>query len=592
MLKKEQSMRNSPFQLPRRTPFGLIEKTLESITGLKKLNTFYQDRPSGINTDHFLNYTINVLNIDYSISDEGSKYIPTTRSTVVVANHPLGGLEGVILAKILRSVREDVKILANAYLKKIPELSDIFIGVDVFEGKNARKRNIKALREAHQHLQNGGLLLIFPAGEVSSFDENGQLNDKKWSRSVASLVRKHKASVLPIFIGGRNSRKFYQAGEIHPLLRTILLARELLNKRDKSVNITIGEPILWKEYRLFESDDALVNYLRLNTYLLNPKMSNECKKDACFTSNIASSGDPVLFIEEIAKLPKKCKLISSESFDVFCVNSSQIPLIIKEIGRIREVNFRAVGEGTGLERDLDQYDQYYLHLFIWDRENHTLVGAYRIGHVQNIILKKGIEGLYSRRLFKYDQRFINSLNISLEMGRSVIDKKYQRSLSALLLLWKGIAEYVWQHPEITTLFGPVSMSSDYPKQARRLLAECLSIHHYDDQIAQLVKPKTPLELSEPVPWHTSMLSALGDIQLLSKVIARISQGSGIPILLRQYLGLNGKLVCFNVDPDFNNALDGLIVVDLRHIPAKTLGRYMGKDKAEEYLSFHLNEKIK
>lgn len=583
-------MRNSPFQLPRKTPFGLIEKTFESITGLKRLNEYYQDRPRGLDTDRFLKYTIDVLNINYSVAQEDIDHIPLSGSTVVVANHPLGGLEGVILAKILRKVRSDVKILANYHLKRIPELKDLFIGVDVFETKSAYQANIKALREAHQHISKGGLLLIFPAGEVSSFDKNGQLNDKTWSLSVAALVRKHDASVLPVFIGGKNSRKFYRAGQIHPLFRTFLLGRELLNKRGKPVTVTIGEPMFKKEYCLFTSDIALVNYFRLNTYLLKHQNEHKTKNEKPAQSPITASQDPLKITKEINSLPQKTKLLVSGSFDVYCVTASQIPLIIKEIGRMREVNFRAVGEGTGLAVDLDKYDDDYQHLFIWDRKENALVGAYRLCHVQHLVQEKGIEALYSRSLFKYDQRFITSLNTSLEMGRSVIDEKYQRSFTALLLLWKGIGEYVWRHPEITTLFGPVSMSTDYPKQARRLLAESLSIHHYDNEIAQLVRPTTPLEVSEPVPWHTSMLSALGDIELLSKVIQRISHGAGLPVLLRQYLGLKGKLVCFNVDPTFNNALDGLIVVDLRNIPPNTLARYMQKDHAKKYLKYH-NEKL-
>ncbi|MDD1795437.1 lysophospholipid acyltransferase family protein [Enterovibrio sp. ZSDZ42] len=579
-------MNTSPFLLPRKTPFGMVEKTLESMTGLRTLDKYYRLRPEGIDTDNFLTYTLDVLGIDYHVSSQDIGHIPISGSTVVVANHPLGGVEGVILAKVLREVRPDVKVLANYYLKRIPELSDLFIGVDVFEGESARRANMRALREAHQHVSDGGLLLVFPAGEVSTFDENGVLSDKAWSRSVAAIVRKHKATALPIFIGGRNSRKFYRAGVIHPLLRTVLLGRELLNKRGQPISLTIGEPIKWKECRGFESDDSLVNYLRLNTYLLHQDKALEAPSDIHDAEPIIDALGVDVIEEEIRHLPDDAKLLSSGEFDVYCTTSEHIPRILKEIGRMREANFRAVGEGTGLACDLDEYDTYYLHLFIWDREAQSMVGAYRLGEVQNIVKKQGIEGLYSRSLFQYDQRFVDSMNVSLEMGRSVIDAKYQRSLSALLLLWKGIAEYVSRHPHITTLFGPVSISNDYPIKARRLLAESLSVHHYDDDKAQLVKPTTPLETSDPVPWHTTMLTALGDMQVLSRVLSRMSSGLGVPVLLRQYLGLNGKLVCFNVDPAFNNALDGLIVVDLRNVQAKTLGRYMGKEKAETYLAIH------
>lgn len=576
----------SPFQIPRKTPFGVVEKALESVTGLRALDTYYRRRPEGIDTDDFLKYTLDVLGIAYTVPEEQLANVPKTGGTVVVANHPLGGVEGVILAKVLRQIRPDVKVLANYYLKRIPELSDLFIGVDVFEGESAQRANMRALREAHQHVSEGGLLLIFPAGEVSTFDHNGMLSDKAWSRSAAVLVKKHKATVVPVFIGGQNSRKFYRAGRIHPLLRTALLGRELLNKKGRSIPLSIGDPIAWKEYRGFDNDEALVNYLRLNTYLLNEDKTQATPVMAHPGAALIAAKSPEAIEAELDTLPEQAKLLSSGEFDVYCCGKSDIPVIIEEIGRMREMNFRAVGEGTGLECDLDQYDEYYLHLFIWDREQRQMVGAYRLGRVQDIVGQHGISGLYSRSLFQYDQRFVDSMGASLEMGRSVIDEKYQRSLSALLLLWKGIAEYVRINPEITTLFGPVSISNDYPQKARRLLAESLSVHHYDTQIAALVKPTTPLESSEPVPWHTSMLSALGDMQMLSRVLGRMTHGLGVPVLLRQYLGLNGKLVCFNVDPAFNDALDGLIVVDLRNVAAKTLGRYMGKEQAENYLAHH------
>lgn len=576
----------SPFQIPRKTPFGVVEKALESVTGLRALDTYYRRRPEGIDTDDFLKYTLDVLGIAYTVPEEQLANVPKTGGTVVVANHPLGGVEGVILAKVLRQIRPDVKVLANYYLKRIPELSDLFIGVDVFEGESAQRANMRALREAHQHVSEGGLLLIFPAGEVSTFDHNGMLSDKAWSRSAAVLVKKHKATVVPVFIGGQNSRKFYRAGRIHPLLRTALLGRELLNKKGRSIPLSIGDPIAWKEYRGFDNDEALVNYLRLNTYLLNEDKTQATPVMAHPGAALIAAKSPEAIEAELDTLPEQAKLLSSGEFDVYCCGKSDIPVIIEEIGRMREMNFRAVGEGTGLECDLDQYDEYYLHLFIWDREQRQMVGAYRLGRVKDIVGQHGISGLYSRSLFQYDQRFVDSMGASLEMGRSVIDEKYQRSLSALLLLWKGIAEYVRINPEITTLFGPVSISNDYPQKARRLLAESLSVHHYDTQIAALVKPTTPLESSEPVPWHTSMLSALGDMQMLSRVLGRMTHGLGVPVLLRQYLGLNGKLVCFNVDPAFNDALDGLIVVDLRNVTAKTLGRYMGKEQAENYLAHH------
>lgn len=575
----------SPFRLPRKTPFGLGENIAEWATGLSKLDKFYAQRPAGCDTKAFLRFTLDVLGIDYHITRGSLENIPQSGATIVVANHPLGCVEGVILAELLLMVRDDVQILANQYLKTVPELDSLFIGVDVFEGESAHRSNMKALRCANKHLEQGGLLLMFPAGEVSHVvdSKTQKLEDKEWSRSVAALVRKNKATTVPVFINGHNSKRFYMAGKIHPLLRTLMLGRELLNKQSQPIGIAIGDEIKYKEVNTL-TDTKVVNYLRLNTYLLQPSASEQVAAPTSATQQPIEPALPLqTYLDEIQRLPAESHLLSSNEFDVYCTQSEQIPALLHEIGRVREQNFRAVGEGTGKSLDLDEFDKDYLHLFVWDREKQRLVGAYRLGLVDQVTQKRGLDGLYSRTLFHYDQRFLNKMGIAVEMGRSVIAAEYQRSMSALLLLWKGIATYVSRHPEITHLFGPVSISNDYSQQARQLLAQSMTLHHYDAESAHYVAPSNPLPNST---WNTSLLTSLGDLQLLSRVIARIDQGKGVPVLLRQYLGLNGKLVCFNVDPAFNNALDGLIVVDLRSVETKTLARYMGQTEAVDYLAYH------
>ncbi len=579
---------NSPFRLSRQTPLGIGESVAEWITGLSKLDQLYQQRPTGLNTQEFIRYTLDVLGIDYKIETGSLSHIPATGAVVVVANHPLGGVEGVILAEVLMQVRSDVKVLANHHLKRVNELDQLFIGVDVFEGKKAVSHNIKAMKEAHQHLAESGLLLVFPAGEVSTYD-NKQLKDKKWSHSVAKFIAKSGALTVPIFVGGHNSDAFYLAGRVHPILRTLMLGRELLNKNEQQVEISIGEPIHYNELKRLDSDREVVNYLRLNTYLMAHKPSdvqgpkNNESHDHYHT--IIRAIDPELLVKEIKTLTRD-KLVTQAEFSVYCTQSKNIPLLMQEIGRIREVTFREVGEGTGLACDIDRYDDYYYQLFIWNHEQQELVGAYRIGLVDQLIEHKGLEGLYSRSLFNYDQSFIDQLEYSMELGRSVIAKKYQGSLTSLLLLWKGISAFVVKHPKYTHLFGPVSISSDYSLLARQLLASTLTVSHYDENKAALVSPRQPLKTEKGTFWKSDMLSALAEVQLLSKVLARMGEGKGVPVLLRQYLGLNGKLVCFNVDPAFNDALDGLIVVNLTNVPQNTLRRYMGKEQAMHYLDFH------
>ncbi|ASF99010.1 lysophospholipid acyltransferase family protein [Vibrio anguillarum] len=577
----------SPFKLPRKTPFGLGEHFTEWATGLTRLDKFYAQRPPHCDTATFLRFTLEVLGIDYQVVKGSLAQVPAQGATVVVANHPLGCVEGVILAEMLLSIRSDVQILANHYLKTVPELDSLFIGVDVFEGKAAQKANMQALRAANKHLAQGGLLLMFPAGEVSQLvdSKTQRLEDKQWSRSVSRLIQKHQATALPVFINGQNSKRFYMAGKIHPLLRTLMLGRELLNKKHQRIEIAIGDAINHKEIQHL-CDETLVNYLRLNTYLLSHISPAKRNKTSDETLPPIEPRLPLsALLHDIEQLSFSDHLLRHNEFDVYCTSAENIPSLLHEIGRVREHNFRLVGEGTGTALDIDQYDRNYLHLFIWDRAAQKLVGAYRLGLVDRIVPRSGIAGLYSRTLFQYDQRFLNTIGNAIEMGRSVVDIEYQKSMAPLLLLWKGIATYVHRNPHYTHLFGPVSISNDYSESARRLLADTMTQHYYNNQHAHLVEASNPLP-KQQAPWNASLLSALADLQLLSKVIARLDEGKSVPVLLRQYLGLNGKLVSFNVDPDFNDALDGLVVVDLRNVPVRSLSRYMGTKEAYEYLTHH------
>ncbi|WP_139685448.1 lysophospholipid acyltransferase family protein [Vibrio tasmaniensis] len=581
-------MIDSPFRLPRYTPFGLGESVVEWATGLSKLDRLYQDRQNELSSFEFMNYTLSALNIDYSVVSGSTENIPEEGPVVIVANHPLGAIEGVILADLVGSVRKDVKVLANELLKRLPELDDLFIGVDVFNSKESKRTNAKAIRDANRHLADGGLLIVFPAGEVSSYRKGAKtLTDIEWSKSVAKFVKRHQATTVPIFINGKNSELFYQAGRVHPLLRTALLGRELLNKRATTISISIGSSIPYSEIKSFEQEMDIVNYLRLNTYLMSQQDSPNTPIHApSFDTQVITPIPSEVLSIEVASLPQEMRLLEQGDFEVFCTPSQSIPNLMREIGRVREESFREVGEGSGLACDLDEYDLYYHQLFVWNKAKAELVGAYRLGMVDKLLAEHGLDQLYSRSLFNYNQEFIDTLDNSIELGRSVVSKPYQKSLNSLLLLWKGIAAFVYRHPQYTHLFGPVSISNDYSHNARLLIATTLSIHHYDEEKANLVSPSSPLNTSNNVFWQNHLLSSLASVPLLSKVLARMEQGKGLPVLLRQYLGMNGKLVCFNVDPSFNDALDGLIVVNLKKVPLKTLGKYMGRELAQDYLEQH------
>lgn len=580
----------SPFRLPRVTPFGVGESIVEWATGLAALDRLYQHRPRCQSSFEFMRYTLDALNIDYSIAKGGLNNLPQKGPVVVVANHPLGAIEGVILADLVGRVRSDVKVLANELLKRLPEISELFIGVNVFGGASAQRTNGKAIRDAHRHLAEGGVLIVFPAGEVSTYLKDTPTSEKtladiEWSQSVANFLKRSHAITVPMFINGQNSALFYQAGRLHPLLRTALLGRELLNKRSSVIEVSIGDAIPFSEMSQFDDNRELVSYLRLNTYLMSTQRTDrESEQATAVDLPIISPLDPNVLDAEVMALPDSMRLLEQGEFCVYCAPTHSIPQLIQEIGRVREENFRAVGEGSGLACDVDKYDLYYHQLFVWHHGNKELVGAYRMGLVDQLIEAHGLDGLYSRSLFNYDHAFIDSLGNSLEMGRSVVAAKYQKSLQSLLLLWKGIATFVSRNPRYTHLFGPVSISNNYSQSARQLIAATLSIHYYDKTKAELVTASTPLRNRGSVFWQPNLLSSLTSVALLSNVLSRMEQGKGVPVLIRQYLKMNGKLVCFNVDPAFHNALDGLIVVNLKDVPLAILGKYMGQKNASDYLA--------
>ncbi|WCN07791.1 lysophospholipid acyltransferase family protein [Marinomonas mediterranea] len=582
----------SPFRLPRITPFGLGESFLEWMTGLAKLDRLYQKRPQNLSSFEFMRHTLKVLNVDYRVGAGSIENIPKEGPVLIVANHPLGAVEGVILADLIGEVRQDVKVLANQLLKRLPEISDLFIGVDVFEGKSSARTNAKAVRDAHKHLSDGGVLVVFPAGEVSTYrdPETGKsasmLADVEWSQSVAKFIKRSSAVTVPMYIDGKNSALFYNAGKIHPLLRTAMLGRELLNKHSSNIQILIGNPLPYSETGRFEDNKELVKYLRLNTYLMSPQSAAQTKSVSQHFDPIISPISPDVLESEIDALSDESCLLKQGDFEVYCAHTRDIPNMMQEIGRVREENFRAVGEGSGNACDIDEYDSYYRQLFVWQRNERELVGAYRMGLVDELLENKGIDGLYSKSLFQYGPEFLETLDTSIEMGRSVVTQKYQRNLNSLLLLWKGIAAFASKHPKYTNLFGPVSISNDYSPMARQLMMEALSLHCYDEHKAELVSPSVPFKKAGNTFWQPHLLSCLADTSLLSNLLSRMEDGKGLPVLLRQYLKMNGKLVCFNLDPDFNDTLDGLIVVDLRNVPLKTLGKYMGREEAKTYLLQH------
>lgn len=576
----------APSQRVNRVISGLLEKTF----GLSHLQSLYQALPTARDDREFLQQVFDTFNIGYNIDGEALARIPRSGPTVIVANHPFGALEGVILAALLRSIRSDVKIMANFILSRVPEISDLFISVNPYAGNDAAKANVSPMRRAIRWVKDGGLLVVFPAGEVSYWSpRTRKISDPPWSKTISRIIHRTNADVLPVYFDGANSMLFQVAGLMHPRVRTVLLPRELMNKANTSIEIQVGRPIPYSKLKSFD-DQALIDHLRMRTYLLKdmstPRNARHAGDAEEGLEPVVGAVDPALLAGEIDALDAERRLLESGDMRVFYAKAQEIPETLREIGRLRELTFRAVGEGTGQSIDLDRYDDYYLHLFIWNAATREVVGAYRLGQGDVIMERFGKRGFYSHSLFKYRTRLLEKLNPALEMGRSFVRVEYQRSFSPLMLLWKGIALYVHRNPRYRRLFGPVSISSEYHTLSQQLMVEFLRNHADLPDMSCDVKPRKPFRMAGRRDKQ-AICRDIDDLDLFSDLVASIEpDAKGIPILLRQYLKLGGRILGFNVDPDFSNVLDGLIMVDLIETDAKVLAKYMGRSETQAFRLFH------
>ena len=589
-----------PMDPLRRRLFSLVQKPLERGLRLHQLNRIYLQIISKKEcTKHFADSALERLNITYDAGGSGLASIPVTGPVVVVANHPFGGVDGLILASLLRALRPDVKIMANYLLSKIPELGDVLLSVDPFESRESFVRNITPLRKGIDWLKKGHLLAIFPAGSVSSLNlEDHRIVDPHWNRTVAWIVRKSRAPVLPMFFEGANSAFFQAASLVHPALRMALLPRELLNKRNRRISLRVGTVLPFKTLDTFDTDEKLMTYLRMRTYALRdeppgrpgPGKAIPFKKPAQSTLQIIAPGGQLRVLEnDVDRLPAEQLLLRMGEYQVFYAGAHQMPNLLAEIGRLREITFRETAEGTGKATDLDRFDEHYTHLFVWNSEKRHVVGAYRLGLVDTVLRRYGKNGLYTSTLFDFKSRFLERVECGVELGRSFVRKEYQRFYAPLLLLWKGIAHFIARNPQYTVLFGPVSISRAYSDLSRQLMMAYLRINHYEPDLARLIKARTRMRhhgLRMGVEYGDVVPS---DMEELSSLISEIeADRKGVPVLLKQYVKLGGKLMGFNIDPSFGNVLDGLIMVDLLKCDKRILERYMGSEGAAQFFCYHLN----
>jgi putative hemolysin len=416
---------------------------------------------------------------------------------------------------------------------------------------------------------------------------------------AARLVRETGANALPVYFCGHNSATFQLLGLINPRLRTPFLLQEFLLQREKSVEIRLGKAIA-SELIANLNDEEATEYLRLRTYLLSYRGRRPISlpKKIRFAlprkpqAQIAAEVPARFVINNIAALPAERLLVENTEFSVYAARASELPHLLDELGRLREITFRAAGEGTGRSADLDQFDAYYWHLLLWNKDKQELAGAYRAGNTDEIIRAHGIKGLYTNTVFRYDEKLFLKIGSALELGRSFVRPEYQRQYAPLLLLWKGIARFVAAHPETPVLFGAVSISNEYSSLSREMMVRYFEQRQVNDEdgreFSDLIHARTPFRAPVLRRWDCGALcSLLRDLDELAEPISDVEEdGKGLPVLLKQYAKVGGRLVGFNLDRKFSDVVDGLVIVDLRQTDPPVLERYMGKQGYAGFRRFH------
>lgn len=517
----------------------------------------------------FSRAALRFIGAGYDVDPADVARIPRQGALVVVANHPFGCIEGLILGQILAEARGDVRLLANYFLGRLRSLRQRLILVDPFGGADATTANAAPLRQALRWLADGGVLGVFPAGEVAHLNwRPGPITDPTWSPTVARLVRLSGAAVLPVFFEGRNSTLFQIAGLVHPRLRTLLLARELRRQAGRRVRVRIGRVI--PPGRLESMGDAeTTRYLRRRTFALGARDG---------ARPIVRTTEPARLAADIAALPPHCTLVRGGDFDVVCATAGQIPSVLREIGRLRETTFRETGEGTGRPIDLDRFDRDYLHLFAWHRPSRQVVGAYRLGRTDELLARHGIGGLYTATLFDYSSGWVARINPGLELGRSFVRREFQRAYQPLMLLWKGIFRYVALNPRYAVCFGAASISGNYRTASRQLMVRFMRMHHRMAGADEMVRARHAWDAEDGANW-------VDDGRALAERVARIEpDGNGMPVLLRQYLKMGAKLLAVGQDRSFGNCIDALLMIDLRQADPRMLDRYMGPMARRAFLA--------
>ena len=562
---------------------------LMKVLKISTLNKIY-DRNKHLSELEFLNAILDEFQIKFEIPEEDLKRLPKDGAYITISNHPLGGIDGILLLKLMLEREPNFKIIANFLLHRIEPMKPYIMPVNPFENHKDAKSSVIGIKETLRHLKDGKPLGMFPAGEVSTYKDGKLVVDKAWEEGAIKVIRKAQVPVVPIYFHAQNSRFFYLLSKINPTLRTAKLPSELLTQKDRVIKVRIGKPISIAEQNEHKTIDDYAEFLRKKTYMLANSFNSETKflsvpnfKLPKSPKQIATPANQEKMVDEVNKLrDTDCRLLQSKNYEVFFTEAHKIPNILHEIGRLREVTFREVGEGTNESIDLDKYDQYYHHMFLWDDETKQIAGAYRMGLGSEIFPKYGMEGFYLNDLFRFETELHEMMQNSIEMGRAFIIKSYQQKPMPLFLLWRGIMHTTLRYPEHKFLLGGVSISNQFSDFSKSLMIEFMKSNYYDPYVAQYVHAKKEFKVKlKDADKDFIFDEAEADLNKFDKIIDELEPGNlRLPVLIKKYIKQNARLVAFNVDPLFNNAIDGLMYIRIADIPESTMKPVMEEFQAE------------
>lgn len=559
-------------------------------TKLSRINREY-DKRKNLNGIDFIDSILNEFEIDFDIPEKDLKRIPKDGSFITVSNHPLGGIDGMILMKLVLEKRPDYKVIANFLLHRLDPLRPYILPVNPFEDHKDAKSSLGGMKRSIAHIKAGNALGIFPAGEVSTSKDKHLIVDKPWEPSAMKLIQKSKVPVLPIYFHAKNSVFFYRLASMSDVLRTAKLPSEMLSQKRRKIKVRIGHPISVEDQKEHTNLEAYTAFLRRKTYML----ANVFEKKNLLSKlprtlkiprspkNVAEETNSELMSLEVENCRRMDKrLLQSKNYEVFLAKREVIPNILNEIGRLREITFREVGEGTNKSVDLDKFDDHYHHLFLWDREAEKIAGAYRMGMGNEIFAAHGIDGFYLQDLFGFEPELYKMMSESIEMGRAFIIKEYQLKPMPLFLLWKGIVHCTLRFPEHKYLIGGVTISDKFSNFSKSLMIEFMKSNYYDPYVAQYVHPKKEFKV-KLVDADKDLVfdESEADLNKFDRIIDELEpENLRLPVLIKKYIKQNARVVAFNVDPLFNDAVDGLMYIKIADLPESTVKPVMEEFQKE------------